>query len=68
MIQIFQRERLFRRYLITASGADEQSKQLLNPTLNSYYHVLLQQQLLAGFGFGPNLAITGLQRTIRDIG
>ena len=27
----------------------------LNPTLNSYYHVLLQQQLLAGFGFGPNL-------------
>jgi outer membrane protein TolC len=28
---------------------------LLNPTLNSYYRVLLQQQLLAGFGFGPNL-------------
>nr|WP_084081009.1 TolC family protein [Edaphobacter aggregans] len=27
----------------------------LNPTLNSYYHVALQQQLLAGFGFGPNL-------------
>jgi outer membrane protein TolC len=23
--------------------------------LNSYYHVLLQQQVLAGFGFGPNL-------------
>lgn len=28
---------------------------LLNPTLNSYYRVTLQQQLLAGFGFGPNL-------------
>jgi outer membrane protein TolC len=28
---------------------------LLNPTLNSYYQVVLQQQLLAGFGFGPNL-------------
>jgi len=28
---------------------------LLNPTLNSYYHVLFQQQLLAGFGLGPNL-------------
>jgi outer membrane protein TolC len=28
---------------------------LLNPTLNSYYRVLLQQQLLAGFGLGPNL-------------
>lgn len=27
----------------------------LNPTLNTYYHVALQQQLLAGFGFGPNL-------------
>jgi outer membrane protein TolC len=23
--------------------------------LNSYYRVLFQQQLLAGFGFGPNL-------------
>jgi outer membrane protein TolC len=28
---------------------------ILNPTLNTYYHVALQQQLLAGFGFGPNL-------------
>ncbi len=27
----------------------------LNPTLNAYYQVALQQQLLAGFGFGPNL-------------
>ncbi len=27
----------------------------LNPTLNSYYHVAFQQQLLAGFGLGPNL-------------
>ncbi|MDE1175807.1 MAG: TolC family protein [Edaphobacter sp.] len=27
----------------------------LNPTLNTYYQVALQQQLLAGFGFGPNL-------------
>jgi len=27
----------------------------LNPTFNTYYHVSLQQQLLAGFGFGPNL-------------
>lgn len=28
---------------------------LLNPTLNTYYQVVLQQQLMAGFGFGPNL-------------
>ena len=27
----------------------------MNPTLNSYYHFALQQQLLAGFGLGPNL-------------
>ena len=27
----------------------------LNPTLNSYYRVTVQQQLLAGFGTGPNL-------------
>jgi outer membrane protein TolC len=27
----------------------------LNPTLNSYGHIVFQQQLLAGFGFGPNL-------------
>jgi outer membrane protein TolC len=26
-----------------------------NPTLNSYYHIAFQQQLLAGFGRGPNL-------------
>ena len=27
----------------------------LTPSLNSYYHLEFQQQLLAGFGFGPNL-------------
>jgi outer membrane protein TolC len=27
----------------------------LNPNLNTYYHIQLQQQLLAGFGLGPNL-------------
>jgi outer membrane protein TolC len=36
-------------------GAANSPNNFLNPTLNSYYHVLLQQQLLAGFGFGPNL-------------
>ncbi len=36
-------------------GATISPNSFLNPTLNSYYHVLLQQQLLAGFGFGPNL-------------
>ena len=36
-------------------GATNSPNSFLNPTLNSYYHVLLQQQLLAGFGFVPNL-------------
>ncbi len=36
-------------------GATNSPNSFLNPTLNSYYHVLLQQELLAGFGFGPNL-------------
>jgi outer membrane protein TolC len=36
-------------------GSTNSPNSFLNPTLNSYYHILLQQQLLAGFGFGPNL-------------
>jgi len=36
-------------------GATNSPNSILNPTLNSYYHIALQQQLLAGFGFGPNL-------------
>jgi len=36
-------------------GATNSPNSILNPTLNTYYHVALQQQLLAGFGFGPNL-------------
>ena len=28
---------------------------VLSPALNSYYRFTIQQQLLAGFGFGPNL-------------
>jgi outer membrane protein TolC len=36
-------------------GTINSGNSFLNPTLNSYYHVALQQQLLAGFGLGPNL-------------
>jgi outer membrane protein TolC len=31
------------------------AESFLNPTLNTYYRFEFQQQLLAGFGFGPNL-------------
>jgi outer membrane protein TolC len=36
-------------------GTTNSPNNILNPTLGSYYHFALQQQLLAGFGFGPNL-------------
>ncbi|MGD0443829.1 MAG: TolC family protein [Edaphobacter sp.] len=31
------------------------AESFLNPTLNTYYRIEFQQQLLAGFGLGPNL-------------
>lgn len=42
----------------------------LNPALNSQYQVRIQQQLLAGFGFGPNLRylrIANNNKKISDI-
>jgi outer membrane protein TolC len=36
-------------------GTSNSPNNFLNPNLNSYYHIAFQQQLLAGFGFGPNL-------------
>src|SRR6266702_25613 len=36
-------------------GTTNSPNSILNPTLNSYYHIAFQQQLLAGFGFVPNL-------------
>jgi outer membrane protein TolC len=36
-------------------GTTNSPESFLNPSLNSYYHIELQQQLLAGFGLGPNL-------------
>ena len=40
---------------------------LLNPTLNTYYRVLLNQQLLAGFGLGPNLRFLRIARNNKKI-
>jgi outer membrane protein TolC len=36
-------------------GTTNSPESFLVPALNSYYHIALQQQLLAGFGLGPNL-------------
>src|SRR5260370_12696109 len=40
---------------------------ILNPTLNSYYRVLFQQQLLAGFGFVPNLRFMRIAKNNQKI-
>lgn len=40
---------------------------LLNPTLNTYYRVLFNQQLLAGFGLGPNLRFLRIARNNKKI-
>ncbi|HEX4581498.1 MAG TPA: TolC family protein [Acidobacteriaceae bacterium] len=39
----------------------------LNPSLNSNYRFLIQQQLLAGFGFSPNLRYLRLAKNNRKI-
>ena len=39
----------------------------LNPTLNTYYRVEFQQQLLAGFGRGPNLRFLRIARNDQKI-
>jgi outer membrane protein TolC len=40
---------------------------LLNPTLNSYYRVEFNQQLLAGFGLGPNLRFLRIAKNNQKI-
>jgi outer membrane protein TolC len=39
----------------------------LNPEIDTYYRVLFQQQLLAGFGLGPNLRYLRIARNNRKI-
>jgi outer membrane protein TolC len=39
----------------------------LNPTLNSYYRFTVQQQLLAGFGTGPNLRFLRIAKNDKKI-
>lgn len=48
-------------------GATNSPRSYLNPTLNTYYHVALQQQLLAGFGFGPNLRFLRIAKNNQKI-
>ena len=41
--------------------------QTLNPQLNSYIQVYMQQQLLAGFGLGPNLRFLRIAKTNQKV-
>jgi outer membrane protein TolC len=41
--------------------------QTLNPQLNSYVQVYMQQQLLAGFGLGPNLRYLRIAKTNQKV-
>ena len=47
--------------------ATNSPRSYLNPTLNTYYHIALQQQLLAGFGFGPNLRFLRIAKNNQKI-
>jgi outer membrane protein TolC len=40
---------------------------VLSPALNSYYRFTIQQQLLAGFGFGPNLRYLHIAKNNKKI-
>jgi outer membrane protein TolC len=48
-------------------AATNSPRSYLNPTLDSYYHVAFQQQLLAGFGFGPNLRFLRIAKNNQKI-
>jgi outer membrane protein TolC len=41
--------------------------QTLNPQLNSYIQIYMQQQLLAGFGLGPNLRYLRIAKTNQKV-
>lgn len=48
-------------------GTTNSPESFLNPTLNTYYHLQFQQQLLAGFGFGPNLRFLRIAKNNQHI-
>ena len=65
--QAFPTGTLFSAVFENSRGATNSPNSFLNPTLNSYYHVALQQQLLAGFGFGPNLRFLRIAKNNQKI-
>jgi outer membrane protein TolC len=52
---------------LNSRGTSNSPFDLLNPTLNSYYRLLFNQQLLAGFGLGPNLRFLRIAKNNQKI-
>jgi outer membrane protein TolC len=48
-------------------GTTNSPESFLVPSLNTYYHIALQQQLLAGFGLGPNLRFLRIAKNNQKI-
>ncbi len=65
--QAFATGTMFSAIFENSRGATNSPNSFLNPTLNSYYHVAFQQQLLAGFGFGPNLRFLRIAKNNQKI-
>ncbi|WP_255550852.1 TolC family protein [Granulicella sp. dw_53] len=65
--QAFPTGTTFTGSFINSREANNSPFSILNPTLNSYYRVLFQQQLLAGFGLGPNLRFLRIAKNNQKI-
>ena len=65
--QAFPTGTLFSAIFDNNRGATNSPNSFLNPTLSTYYHVDFQQQLLAGFGFGPNLRFLRIAKNNKRI-
>ena len=53
--------------LLNARGTTNSPNAFLNPTINSYFRVAFSQQLLAGFGLGPNLRFLRIAKNNKTI-
>ena len=65
--QAFPSGTFFNVTLDNARVAENSPFNLLNPQLNTYFRVSVQQELLAGFGLGPNLRYLRIARNNRRI-
>ncbi len=65
--QAFPTGTTFDASFINSRGTSNSPSNILDPTLNSYYRVLFNQQLLAGFGLGPNLRFLRIARNNKKI-